>query len=152
MNILKSSEKKQIEKELKENFGIEKIPYLLLKSDIPNDTEEKIRAYSGSLSKEELKILGKNLNIEAIGIYFAKIQKDGIRLTVDGVILLKDQIKKNIIELDNEQSEKWLRGEDLEIKSDINFKILKNKGDFLGCGKSTGEKIVNTVPRERRRR
>jgi len=43
-----------------------------------------------------------------------------------------------------------MKGEDLDINTDKRYAILKNNNDFLGCGKSTGEKIINTIPRERR--
>jgi NOL1/NOP2/fmu family ribosome biogenesis protein len=145
MKTLSSSDKKGILKQLNEQFGISKIPYLLLQFG-----KEKIRAYSGNLSREELKILDRELRVESIGLYFIKEQEDGIRLSLDAVHLSKNQITKNILEINNEQAEKWLKGEDLDIKTDKSFKILKNQNDFLGCGKSTGEKITNFVPKERR--
>jgi len=145
MKIILSSQKKKILAQLNEQFGIKKIPYLLLRFG-----KEKLRAYSGNLSIEELNILDANLRIENIGIYFAKEQIDGIRLTFDGIQLFKEKINKNIIELNDKQAEKWLKGQDLLIKSDNNFKILKYKNEFIGCGKSTGERITNFVPKERR--
>ena len=47
--FIKSSEKNRIIEELNEQFGITNIPYLLIESG-----KEKIRAFSGSLSKEEI--------------------------------------------------------------------------------------------------
>jgi len=145
MKIIFSSEKKQILKQLEEQFGISKIPYLLLRFG-----KEKIRAYSGNLSNEELKELDNALRIETAGLYIAKQQQDGIRLTIDGIQLFKNQITKNIIELNEKQKQEWLKGHDLDIKTNKGFKVLKNQDDFLGCGKSTGERITNFVPKERR--
>lgn len=145
MKIIKSKEKKKILEKLNQQFGIQKIPYLILKFG-----KEKYRAYSGNLSREELLILDENLRIETAGTYFAKEQIDGIRLTLDGVSLFKDQISKNILEISDEQADEWLKGNELQIKTDKNFKIIKNKNAFLGCGKSTSEKISNFVPKERR--
>ena len=145
MKIIKSSEKKKILKQLNEQFGIKKLPYLLLRFG-----KEKIRAYSGSLSTEELNILDKNIRIENIGLYFAKQEKQEIRLTLDGVQILKPQITKNILEINDKQAKEWMRGDDLIIQTDKTFKILKNNNEFIGCGKSTGEKITNFVPKERR--
>jgi NOL1/NOP2/fmu family ribosome biogenesis protein len=71
-------------------------------------------------------------------------------LTFDALSIFKNQITKNIIEIDDKNAEEWLRGNDLQIKSDRGFKILKNNNEFIGCGKSTGEKITNFVPKERR--
>ena len=145
MKILLSKQKKKILKQLNEQFGIEKLPYLLLRFG-----KEKIRLYSGSLAVEELNILDKKIRIETIGLYLAKEQVDGIRLTLDGVQLLKNQITKNILEINDKQAKEWLKGNDLLIESDNAFKIIKNNNHFLGCGKSTGERITNFIPRERR--
>lgn len=145
MQIIRASEKKKILEKLEKQYGISKLPYLLLQFG-----KEKIRLYSGNLSSQELNILDKNLRVENIGLYLAKQQDDGIRLSLDVLSLFKNQINKNILELGDEQAENWFHGEDLPIATDKNFKILKNNDDFLGCGKSTGEKITNFVPKERR--
>ena len=60
------------------------------------------------------------------------------------------KITKNIFELSDEQALEWLKGNDLQIKTDYSWKILKHKNEFIGCGKSTGEKITNFMPKERR--
>jgi 16S rRNA (cytosine1407-C5)-methyltransferase len=145
MEIINSKEKKGILKQLNEQFGIIEIPYILLRFG-----KEKLRIYSGDFSPDELINLDKNLRIEIIGLYFAKQQDDGIRLTLDGISIFKNQITKNILELTDEQAEEWFRGHEILIQTDKAFKILKNRGEFIGCGKATGEKIANFVPKERR--
>ena len=50
----------------------------------------------------------------------------------------------------DKQAEKWLKGEDLDIKDTNDFKIIKNNNKIIGCGKSTTEQIKNFVPKERR--
>lgn len=143
MKILSSSQKKKIIDNLNEQYGITFLPYLLIKFG-----KEKIRLYSGNLSKNELINLDRNLRIESIGIYFAKEQPEGIRLTIDGIHLT--DINKNILEINDDESDKWFKGYDLAINAGKGFKILKNNNDFIGCGKSTGQKISNFVPKERR--
>ncbi len=145
MKLIYSTEKKKIISQLNEQYGISKLPYLLIKFG-----ENKIKIYSGGLSNDELNTLAANLIIENLGLYFAKIEKDGIRLTLDGIQVLKEQITKNIIEIDDKQTEEWLKGLDLDIKTSRGFKVLKNNNEFLGCGKSTGERIANFMPKERR--
>ncbi|MEM0465548.1 MAG: hypothetical protein QXW97_02495 [Candidatus Pacearchaeota archaeon] len=141
-----NKDKNKILEKLNEQYGIKNLPYLLIKFG-----ENKLRIYSGNLSKEELSKLDKNLRIENIGLYFAKIEKENnIRLTFDGVSLLKEEITKNILIINKEQENDWLKGNNLEIKSEKNWKIIKYEDDFLGCGKSTGEKITNFIPKERR--
>ena len=43
-----------------------------------------------------------------------------------------------------------MAGEDVEIESKKGLVVLKHNGDFIGCGKSNGEKVFNYVPKERR--
>ena len=145
MKTLSSSRKKKIIQQLEDQFGITSLPYLFLQFG-----KDKIRVYSGNLSKENLNNLDKNTRIENMGLYFARIQPDGIRLTIDGIQLVKDQITKNIMEINDNQAKDWFKGNDLDIKAESAFKILKNNDEFIGCGKSTGDRITNFVPKERR--
>lgn len=145
MKPLPNTDKKRIIQKLNEQFGINEIPQLIILFG-----KEKLRLYSGNLLKEELYHLNNELRVENIGLYFAKWENDEVRLTIDGVQMFKDQITKNILELNNEQALEWLKGNDLDIKMDNSWKILKHKNEFLGCGKSTGEKISNFMPKERR--
>lgn len=145
MHILKSTEKQKILDQLNKQFGIKELPYLLIQFG-----EERLRVYSGSLSREELETLDKNIRIENAGIYAINLRNDEIRLTLDGTQLFKNQITKNILEVNDEQAEQWLKGNDIIIEAERGFKILKYNNEFIGCGKSTGEKISNFVPKERR--
>lgn len=146
MNIhfIKSSEKKEMITELKENFGIEDLPYLLIESG-----KEKIRGFTGSLSKEEIIQFGEIAYVEGVGIYLLK-KEEALRMGFDATQLLSAQITKNIIDISEEQAMQWLRGHDIEIQSPRGVVVVRYQGDFLGCGKSTGERIVNHVPKERR--
>jgi len=145
MKPLTSADKKKIIEQLNSQFGITSLPYLLIQFG-----QEKIRAYSGVLSKEELCYLDREIRIENIGLYFAKYEGDEIRLTLDGIQLLKDQITKNIIELNDEQANEWFKGLDIEIQVGYGWKVLKHNNELIGCGKSTEEKITNFMPKERR--
>ncbi len=142
-------EKKKTLKKLKQQFGIDNLNYLLFKSG-----KSKIRAFSGNLSKEEISILARNINIEIIGLYIAKQENQDkeIRLSHDAVSLFKNQIQKNIVEINLSQIKKWLKGQDIEFKKKIKegIIILKNNNDIVGCGKSNGRTIFNFVPKERR--
>ena len=145
MKPLTSSDKEKIIEQLNKQFGVKELPYLIIQFG-----KEKLRLYSGSLSKEELYHLDNEIRIENIGLYFAKQENEGIRPTLDGVQLFKNQITKNIPELNDKQAEEWLKGNDLDIQTDRGWKILKHKQEFIGCGKSTGERITNFMPKERR--
>ena len=142
---LNNKDKKKILEILENQYGITELPYLIIQFG-----REKLRLYTGIFAKEELWKMDKELRIENIGLYFAKWEDQDIRLTLDGIQLLKSQITKNIIDIDDKQADLWLRGNDLELKEEKGWKIIKNNNEFLGCGKSTGEKISNFVPKERR--
>jgi NOL1/NOP2/fmu family ribosome biogenesis protein len=149
LKFIPKGEKKKTLKKLKQQFGIQNLNYLLLKSG-----KSKIRAFSGNLSKEEISILARNINIEIIGLYIAKQENQDkeIRLSHDAVSLLQNKIQKNIIKINNSQVRKWLKGQDIEFKKNIQegIVILKNNNDIIGCGKSNGKTIFNFVPKERR--
>lgn len=146
MKPLSNSQKKKILNRLNQQYGIIEFPYLIVQFG-----KEKYRLYSGSLSKEELYKLDRTLKIENIGLYFAKEHANNeLRLTLDGAQLFKEQITKNIIKLTKQQAQEWFKGMDLEIKSENAFKVLKYNNEIIGCGKSTGEKIANFMPKERR--
>ncbi len=147
INFIKSSEKRKITEQLNNQFGIETLPYLLIESG-----KEKIRAFTGNLLKEEIKLLSRLINIELIGIYLLKKEDNGLRLSLDATHLLKNQIKKNIIEINESQLNDWLKGNDLNIQIQRGIVIIKYNEDFIGCGKSNGQKIFNYVPKERRRK
>ena len=76
-----------------------------------------------------------------------------MRLSIDGIHLLQDQITKNMFELNEEQMLEWMHGSELQIKSgEKGFLIMKYKEDFLGTGKASEEKISNFIPKNRRLR
>jgi NOL1/NOP2/fmu family ribosome biogenesis protein len=148
MNVLTVSEKKQLIEQLHEQYGIETIPHLVLQFG-----KERFRIFSGHFSRDELLKLDKTLRIENAGLYaIKKEEKDNLlRLTIDGVNAFKEQITKHIVEISDEQTLAWLKGEMLSLKETPRvYVVLKHTEDFVGCGKSTGESILNMVPKERR--
>ena len=147
MNIkfIKSKEKKRILEELEKSYGIEKLNYLLIETG-----KKKLRAFSGDLSKEEISKLRNTINVEVIGMYLISQKDVDLRLNFDAVSLLREQIRKNIIEINKEQYELWMRGHDLEIKHPKGIAVIKFIEDLVGIGRSNGEKIFNYIPKERR--
>ena len=144
--IFNEKRKKEFEEKLKKQFGIKEVSGLLVKKGA-----ERIFLFQGELSKETLRKLEEKIPIERIGIYFAKEVNNYVRLSIDGAQLLKDQINKNIFNLNKEQSEKWIKGEELQIKNKKrDFLIMKYKGDILGTGKASENKISNYLPKNRR--
>ena len=146
LKILNKNEKKEIEKELEEQFGIRNIPGLILRRG-----EERLFLFSGSFDKKEIKNLEKIVPVERIGVYFAKLMDGKVKLSIEGTHALKNQIKKNIFELEENQVENWMKGQELLVKTGKRgFLVMKYKNDFLGTGKASEEKIGNFIPKSRR--
>ncbi|MBM3232961.1 hypothetical protein FJZ18_02215 [Candidatus Pacearchaeota archaeon] len=146
VHFIKSSEKKDIIEELREIYGIEELPFLLIETG-----KDKIRGFTGSLSKDEISELSKITFIEGIGLYLIR-REESLRLSFDATQLLNDQINKSALDVSEEQAIQWLKGNDLDIKCLRGIVVVMFENIPLGCGKSTGERIVNHVPKERRLR
>jgi len=146
IKIFNEKEKKEIEKKLKDQFGIKKINGTFVQIG-----QERIFLFLGSLNEKEIKELETTIPIERVGVYFAKIKDNEIRLSIEGTHLLKDQINKNIFEINNEQRDQWMHGSELNITTGKKeFVIMKNNNDLLGTGKASAEKITNFIPKSRR--
>lgn len=144
INYLPSSEKKKLLEYLKDSFGIEKIPGIIVKAG-----SEKMRLFTGSLTKEQMDKLSETVRVELVGLYSIKKESD-YRVSFDSLFLFKDQIDKNLIELDEENMKSWMKGNDLKMNLEKGVYVLKYKDFLLGCGKSNGETLFNYVPKNRR--
>ena len=148
MNIrfLNSNEKKRLLAELGEKFGISKLDYLLVETG-----KGKIRAFSGTLNRDEILRLGEIARVELVGLYLARMDEmSGLRLSMDAIHLLNEQISKNILEISEEDFQKWIRGRVIEIDKEEGVYVVRFKDDFVGCGYLAGKKLYNFIPKERR--
>ena len=150
IHILSNQETKEILSKLNEQFGIQKIPGRLIKIG-----KERIFLFNGDFSDEQIKNLEKIVFIEKIGIYVGAIflPTDEIRLSIEGTQIFKDQITKNLFEINEEKFGNWMQGEELNIKTGLRgIIVIKYKNNFLGCGKASENKIGNFIPKSRRLR
>jgi len=146
IHILNPQEKTEIEKKLAEQFGINYIPGKIIKYG-----KERLFLFSGDFSKEDIERLKKCAIIERLGVYFAKVIGENIKLSIEGSQILSAQITKNFLELDQKEAEEWMMGRELHIKTmKRGFLIMKHGSDFLGAGKASENKIGNFVPKNRR--
>ncbi len=121
---------------------------------------EKIRAYSGSLTTEEIMAIWRMFPIEGVGLYFGKltINRHGgkeARLSTDALHLMKNQISENILELDDKQILLWFAGKNFELKEEQkklkSYVAVKFENDFVGTGRISKDGILqNFLPKERR--
>ena len=146
LKFFSEREKENLLRQLNQQFGIKDVPFSLARLG-----KERIIIFSGDISGREVLNLDRIAHIEGIGLYFAKEQIDGIRLSIEGSQLLKDQITKNIFNLDSKQAEQWMMGQELNIKTNKKgFFVVKFNDDFLGTGKVSENRITNFVPKSRR--
>ena len=143
LKILNSREIKEILGQIESQWKAKlKLGYAFLRNN-----KNRIFIINKDISKIDL----SKLRINSIGMYFCEADKIGIRLSIEGSQIVGPKAAKNIVEINEEQAKKWLKGEDLEIKGDYSgFIILKNNGDFLGTGRFREGKILNYIGKERR--
>lgn len=129
-------------------------------NELESDVNELLEEQFGTQIDLEFKKMGKNriyafkrcgLNIKTYhyGLYFGKMDKDGIRLTIEGSYLIGPSAKKGVLEVEEDKAIKWMRGEDIEGNV-RGYVIIKWGNYFLGCGKGNGKEIRNFIPKRRR--
>lgn len=112
---------------------------------------EKDKIYIANREIEHIDL--SKLNINTVGMYFAELKKDQLRLSVEGAQMIGASATKNVLEITTEQMKQWFKGDDIDIKEEgeLNgFVILRSKKDFLGTGKIKENKILNFLPKTRR--
>jgi len=142
-------ERERIIRILKQQFGIKDVPFSLARLG-----KERIVVFSGNMSEREILNIDEVAHIEGIGLYFAKEEMDGIRLSIEGSQLMKEQITKNIFNLGGKDAEQWMLGQEINIDASHadkkGFFVMKFNNDFLGTGKISNNRITNFVPKSRR--
>ncbi len=105
------------------------------------------------ITKDLAKANLEGMRINNLGLYIAeyRLEKNQIRLSIEGSQLIGPVATKNVCEVDKEQRAEWMKGQDLEISGDFNgHVIIKCEGDYFGTGKYKEGKILNHVPKARR--
>ncbi len=143
LKALNSKGKKEVQKLLDTQFGCS----LPGKYEIFMNSRNRLYL----ICKDFSKIDARSLRINSLGIYFGEIYENALRLSIEGSQLIGKDAVKSVLELDDAQASGWLAGEDIEINTGLKgFVIIKNKRDFLGCGKISSNKLFNYVTKERR--
>ena len=144
LKILNNKEIKEVFKLIENQWGAKlKLDYGFLKNP-----KNRVFVISTDISKIDF----SKLRLNSVGMYFCELDNKGIRLSIEGSQIIGPKATKNIIELSEEETKKWFKGEDVEKEcKDCNgFVILKNNHDFLGTGKYANGKILNYVSKTRR--
>jgi len=161
IQIMDNAKKKKFIAGLSE-LGLKKIPQMLVKSG-----EERVRAFSGDMDKDEIYEIWRLLPIEGVGLYVGKdmINRNGvheIRLSLDGMHIWKEQLTERVFVLTEEQEEEWFKGKNVDLtekqigKISDGFVSVKSADgkDFVGNGKigDSGKTLFSFLPKERRRK
>ena len=144
LKILNSREIKEICRAIEKQWGAKiKMDYGFLRNN-------KNRVFI--INRDISKIDFSRLRLNSIGMYFCEIDDRGIRLSIEGSQVVGNHAKKNVVEIDKEETKRWFKGEDLEKECHDckGFVILKNQNDFLGTGKYSNGRILNYVSKSRR--
>ena len=146
LKIFSQKEKAEIVEKLKKQFGVKSVEGIFVQKGT-----ERLFLFQGDFTQKQIQQLERTIPIERVGVYFGKFQNNEVRLSIESTQILKDQITKNIFELNDEQAELWMKGNELEIQTGKKgFLVMKYKDNFLGCGKASELKIGNYVPKNRR--
>jgi NOL1/NOP2/fmu family ribosome biogenesis protein len=84
-----------------------KLDYVFLKSS-------KDKVYL--VNKQVFDIEHKRLKINSVGLYFAELYSEGIRLSIEGTQLIGPYAKKGVVEISQKQEHDWLKGSDLDVE------------------------------------
>ncbi len=90
---------------------------------------------------------------ETAGLAFLRPNKV-LKPTTDFLQVFGKHATKNCAELSKEDAERFMRGEDLDAREELNqgYIIIKHKGHILGCANFKEGTLKNQLPRSRRSR
>jgi len=127
MKLLSPRERKFIENRLRSIYGVEAgfDGFVLIKCG-----RRRIRA----AAKETLELASRLRGVQQIGLYVMKIANGAIALSVEGSQLLDGEIKNNIIELDEEQVERWMKAIPIKIERACRGRYVVGKFGRLYLG------------------
>ena len=91
IKLLAGKERLKFINKLKEQFGIDDIKGTLLKRG-----KERVFLFEGDRGKKDIDKLSKATFIERVGVYLAKEEEMGIRLSIEGSQILKNKIIRHI--------------------------------------------------------
>ena len=143
LKILNSKEIKAIKELVTAEFGA------FLKEEYAYLQNEKGKVYI--VNREIAKVNLDNLKIDKIGLYFAEVQENQVRLSKEGAQLLRRQNEQlqNVVSLNELETKSYFSGQDLD--KDLGEKnrmvLLEHGQDILGCARYKDKKILNFLPK-----
>ena len=142
MQILNTREIKKLLKQIEQDYEVKnlKLDYVFLKN-----TKNKVYI----LSKDFKDLDTSKLHVNNLGLYFCKIEVGWVRLSLEGSQLVGNNSKK-IIDLDKEEINEWVKGQNIDKNSKDGYYIIRHENDFYGVTKVKDNKLNNFIPKHRR--
>ncbi|MCD6536858.1 MAG: hypothetical protein J7K49_07510 [Thaumarchaeota archaeon] len=146
MRVLDAGERKYFELRLKRQYGVDKAfeDLILIKAG-----QGRVRA----VTKEAFEIAKRLKKVQQVGVYVAKISKGDVILSIEGSQMLNGKITKNVIDLDEESAERWMKAEVMPAQGKWEGKYLVGRcGDlYLGSSRITRDgKLYPQIAKWRR--
>src|SRR3989344_4645457 len=144
LKILNSKEIKEIYKLIEKQWSAK----IKLDCGFLRNNKNRVFIVSRDISKIDV----SKLRINSAGMYFCELYGDEVRLSIEGSQIIGPKASKNVVELNDEETRNWLKGEEIEKECSgcKGFVILKHGKDFMGTGKYARNKIFNYVSKTRR--
>lgn len=143
ITILNSKERKLLLQSLNQLYQIDELPdytYFFV------NKKEKLYV----CNKEIFDFNLEELKTNNVGLYIGTYMVDGFRFSIEGSQIFGKIAKKNILEISEEDRNKWIKGEDISTtKFDNEYVILKHKNDFFASAKVKNNIIKNYIPKAR---
>lgn len=141
---MNSKEVKKVKQLLLENYGFE---FDFSKYAFCINESNKVYMVNKEIDRFDLEVV----RINSIGLYLGELGENEFRLSMEASQIIGPLAQTNVVELNDEEAAKWLRGVDLEKEgSSQGFVIIKRGKDYLGCSKHKEGILMNFTPKERR--
>lgn len=143
--LLNSSKKSAFQILLERHYGAE-------------DFSDKVLIQAGEgkirlTTSDTIKVAEKMRGVQSLGLYIAKIKGQDVVLSIEGAQILCNRIKKNRIELTEEQAKLWMEGAPVQLEkfTAAKYVVAFYKHLCLGCGRVSADgKVYPQVPKWRR--
>ena len=111
LKVLNSREKKEILKLINVQFGCS----FDMDYEVFMNEKNKLFIMTKDISKIDL----NELRINSLGMYFGEVNRGELRLSIEGSQMLGKSAKKNVLVLDEDDADKWMKGEDFDVETGL---------------------------------
>ncbi|HDQ59587.1 MAG TPA: hypothetical protein ENN30_00155 [Candidatus Woesearchaeota archaeon] len=148
MKILSKKEIKKIEDQIESVYGSDKV----LTGFVVLSTSKEGKIWI--TNTDALKLDLSSLRVNAVGLYFCRLDKGKLRLSIEGAQIIAQTANKNIAEISHDSVWDYLRGFDITTETknldENTYVLVKHKEDILGIAKHIDGKLHSVLPKSRK--